>query len=241
MSCTENGFVTTSCTMALRPEARSRWAAKPVISRIFSLGKSRAAASARAMPSMTGIWMSVSSRSNVPCSRVRISSASAPSSAVTVSWPSMAMARATSERIESSSSAISTRGMKSSLSPRRNRRPDPDSGLAGQIPLVEKTYVNIAAFGRRRSQPRLEVGLLAGLEHRLLEHRVPGVDLRALRVADGKAQPRQFDRFPGLGDDHAFDDQHRLAVDGLVADLDVLERQPAQVHFQPDHRVERRS
>ena len=24
MSCTENGFVTTSCTMALRPEARSR-------------------------------------------------------------------------------------------------------------------------------------------------------------------------------------------------------------------------
>src|SRR4029079_7116388 len=145
--------------------------------------------------------------------RVRISSASAPSSAVTVSWPSMAMARATSERIESSSSAISTRGMKSSLSPRRNR--PPDSGLASQIPLVEKAYVNIAAFGRRRSQPRLEVGLLAGLEHRLLQHRVPGVDFRALRVAHGKAQPRQFDRVLGLGDDHAFDDQHRLAVHGL--------------------------
>src|SRR5829696_5623410 len=190
------------------------------------------------MPSITDIWMSVSSRSNVPCSRVRISSASAPSSAVTVSWPSMAMARATSERIESSSSAISTRGMKSSLSPRWNRRPD--SGVAGQIPLVEKAYVNIATFGRRRSQPRLEVGLLAGLEHRLLEHRVPGIDLRALRVADGKAQPWQFDRFPGLADDRAFNDQDRLAVHGLIADLDILERQPAQVHFQPDHPVERR-
>src|SRR2546429_7585797 len=191
------------------------------------------------MPSITGIWMSVSSRSNVPRSRVRISSASAPSSAVTVSWPSMAMARATSERMESSSSAISTRGMKSSLSPRRNGRPG--SGVAGQIPLVEKAYVNIAAFGRRRSQPRLEVGALAGLEHRLLEHRVPGVNLRALRVAHGKAQPRQFDRFPGLAHDGALDDQDRLAVHDLVADLDVLERQAAQVHFQSDRLVERRS
>src|SRR5205085_11850309 len=171
------------------------------------------------------------SRSNVPCSRVRISSASAPSSAVTVSWPSMAIARATSERMESSSSAISTRGMKSSLLPQRDRRPG--SGVAGQIPLVEKAYVNIAAFGGWRSQPRLEVGALAGLEHRLLEHRVPGVDLRALRVADGKAQPRQFDRVFGLSDDRAFDDQDRLAVEVSLLILMSLNASPRRLTSSP--------
>ena len=80
MSATENGLVMTSWTMALRPEARSRWSAKPVINKIVRSGKSRAAASASAMPSITGIWISVSRRSKAPSSRVRISSASAPSS-----------------------------------------------------------------------------------------------------------------------------------------------------------------
>src|SRR5437588_2126511 len=183
------------------------------------------------MPSITGIWMSVSSRSNAPPSRVRSSSASAPSSAVMVSWPSMAMARATSVRIESSSSAINIRGIVFQFI--RERDAASGSGVAaGEIPFVEEAYIDIAAFGRRRGQPRLEISLLARLQHRLFEHGVPGVDLGALFVANRKAQSRQFDRLAGLADDHAFDDQHRFAFDGFVGDLDVLEPQPAQIHVE---------
>jgi len=78
---------------------------------VEALGKSRAAESASAMPSMIGIWMSDSRRSKLPSSRVRISSASAPSCAVTVACPSMPIARATSMRMDSSSSAIRTRAI----------------------------------------------------------------------------------------------------------------------------------
>jgi hypothetical protein len=89
------------------------------------LGKSRAAESASAIPSITGIWMSVSKRSKAPSSRIRISSASAPSWAVTMSWPSMPIARATSARMESSSSAINIRGIARALLVTRCRRRDP--------------------------------------------------------------------------------------------------------------------
>src|SRR5882672_7507284 len=228
----------TSCAMALRPEARSRWAAKPVINKIVSSGKSRAAASASAMPSITGIWISVSSRSNAPRSRVRISSASAPSSAVTVSWPSMAMARATSVRIESSSSAISTRGIDPSSLVSGPRGPWSYIIAADDIPPAEEAYIDIAPFRRRRSQPRLEPGSFARLQHRLLQYRVPGIDLGALRVADAEAQPRQFDRLAGFADDGALDHQHRFALDGFGGDLDVLEHDPAQIHVEADHFVE---
>src|ERR1700722_4529618 len=224
----------TSCTMALRPEARSRWAAKPVINRIVKSGKSRAAVSASAMPSMTGIWMSVSRRSNAPCSRFNISSASAPSSAVTMSWPSMATARATRLRMESSTSAISPRGIEGRVS-QAARALDI---AAGEIALVEEAYVDIAAFGRRRCQPRLEPGLFPGLEHRLLQHGVPGVDLGALGVANAKTQPRQFDRFTGFANDDTLDHQNRFAFHRLGGDLDVLEHQPAQIHLKADHLVE---
>src|SRR5437868_3008842 len=159
-------------------------------------GKSRAAASASAMPSMIGILMSVSSRSKARVSPVKISSASAPSAAVTVSWPSMATARATSVRIDSSSSAISTRGKSGSA--------------CGDVALVEEAYVDGAPFRRRRGKPRLEPGLFAGVQHGLLQHRIPGIDLGTLRVAYAKAQPRQLDRLPRLADDDALDHQHRL-------------------------------
>src|SRR5205807_462231 len=150
---------------------------------------------------MTGIWMSVSRRSNAPCSRVRISSASAPSCAVTMAWPSMAIARATRARMESSSSAIRTRGMGlPSLTPDLLRV------AAGEIMPVEKAYIDIASFRGRRGEARLEPGAFAGLQHRLIQHRVPGVDFGALRVADGKAQPRQFDRLPGLAGEEASND-----------------------------------
>src|SRR5258707_4157745 len=177
-------------------------------------GKSRAAASASAIPSITGIWISVSNRSNAPCSRIRISSASAPSSAVTVSWPSMATARATSARIESSSSAISTRGM--TVASFANGPRGPRSYIAGgDIPLAEEAYVDIAPFRRRRSQSRFEPGSFARLEHRLFQYRVPGVDLGALCVANAEAQPRQFDRPACLANDDALDHQHGFALDGF--------------------------
>src|SRR5258705_3248388 len=227
----------TSCAMALRPEARSRWAAKPVINKIVSLGKSRAAASASAMPSITGIWISVSSRSNAPRSRVRISSASAPSSAVTVSWPSMAMTRATSVRIESSSSAISTRGIDPSSLVSEPRGPW-SYIAADDIPPAEEAHIDIAPFRGRRSQPRLEQGSFARLQHGLLQYRVPGVDLGALRVANAEAQPRQFDRLAGFAHDHALDRQHRFSVHGFGGDFHVLEHQSAQIHLKADHFVE---
>src|SRR5206468_3296410 len=50
ISTTENGLEITSLISASRPDARSRWSAKPVISRIGRAGKSRAVASARARP-----------------------------------------------------------------------------------------------------------------------------------------------------------------------------------------------
>src|ERR1700688_2400534 len=150
------------------------------------------------MPSITGIWISVSKRSKAPSSRLRISSASAPSCAVTMSWPSMAMARATSVRIESSSSAISTRG----IAPPCFASGTPCSyAAASEVTFVEEAYVDIASFRRRRGQPRLEPGLFPRFQHGLLQHRVPGVDLGALRVANAEAQPRQFDRLPGFADD----------------------------------------
>src|SRR5713226_9723002 len=220
----------TSCTMALRPEARSRWAANPVINKIVRSGKSRAAASASAIPSMTGIWISVSRRSKAPWSRLRISSASAPSCAVTVTWPSMAMTRATSVRMESSSSAISTRGMEHPFFASQAARTR-SYIAAGEITLAEEAYIDIAPFRGRRSQSRLEPGPFARLQYGLLQHRVPDIDLRALRVPDAEAQPRQFDRLAAFAHDHALDHQHRFTFHGLGGDLDVLERQPAQVHL----------
>src|SRR6202012_1697571 len=113
----------------------------------------------------------------------------------------MAMARATRLRMESSSSAISTRGIEGPVL-QAARALDT---AAGEIALVEEAYIDIAAFGRRRGQPRLEPGLFPGLEYRLFQHGVPGVDLGALGVANAKAQPRQFDRFVGFANDDALD------------------------------------
>src|SRR5204863_5001599 len=121
---------------------------------------------------------------------------------------------ATKVRMESSSSAISTRGM---THPFRSHQPPRCCSCTtpGEIPLAEEAYVDIASFGRRRSQPRPEGGTFARFQHGLVQHRVPSVDLRALRVADAEAQPRQFDRQPTFADHYAFDHQQRLALHAL--------------------------
>src|SRR5436305_1059531 len=76
-------------------------------------GKCCLAASASAIPSISGMRISVSSRSKWPCSAIRMSSASAPSPAVRQSCPSMARPRATSERRLSSSSTTRMRDIAS--------------------------------------------------------------------------------------------------------------------------------
>src|SRR6516164_6253723 len=242
MSATENGFVITSWTIASRLDARSRCSAKPVINRIVICGKSRAADSASAIPSMTGIWMSVSRRSKPPSSRTRISNASAPSCAAIASCPSKVIARATSLRMESSSSAIRTRAMGlvsgSRIAESRERGPASYTA-AGHISPVEEADVDAAPFGRRRGEARLERCVITGLQHGLVQHGIPGIDFGALGVAHREAQPRQLDRFMRFADDGTFDHQDLLALHGFRRHLDVPERKAAQVHVETDRLVER--
>src|SRR6266478_2493954 len=149
----------------------------------------------------------------------------------------MAMARATSLRMDSSSSAISTRGIEHPSS--ASAAPFSCSYVAaGDVPLAEETDIDIAAFGGRRSQSRLEPGSFAWIEHGLLQQRIPGVDLGALRVANAEAQPRQFDRLTGEADDHALDYQHRFALHGFGCDLHILEGEAARIHLKADQLVE---
>src|SRR6266481_7682743 len=149
----------------------------------------------------------------------------------------MAMARATSLRMDSSSSAISTRGIEHPSS--ASAAPFSCSYVAaGDVPLAEETDIDIAAFGGRRSQSRLEPGSCAWIEHGLLQQRIPGVDLGALYVTNAEAQPGQFDRLAREADDYALDHQHRFALHGFGRDLHVLECETAHIHLEPDHFVE---
>src|SRR5258705_13886555 len=102
--------------------------------------------------------------------------------------------------MDSSSSAINTRGIAAHILARSTQ---PGSRLtADEITLAEEAYVDIAPFRGRRSEAGLEPGAFARLQCGLLQHRGPGVDLRALRVADPKTQPRQIDYLAGLPHDH---------------------------------------
>src|SRR5258708_26953508 len=112
--------------------------------------------------------------------------------------------------MDSSSSAINTRGIADHILARSTQ---PGSRLtADEITLAEEAYVDIAPFRGRRSEAGLEPRAFARLQCGLLQHRVPGADLGALRVADAKAQPRQFDYLAGLAHDHALHHRHRPAT-----------------------------
>src|SRR5690348_17625346 len=59
-------------------------------------------------------------------------------------------------------------------------------------------YTTLFRSRGRRGKARFEPGVVARLEHALLQHRIPGIDLRALGVAHREAQPRQPDRLLGM-------------------------------------------
>src|SRR5258706_13527675 len=125
----------------------------------------------------------------------------------------MAMARATSVRIDSSSSAIRTRGIERPSSASAARYPC-SCVAAGDVPPAEEADIDIAAFRGRRSQAGLEPGSFAWIEHGLLQQRIPGEKIGAFRLPKAKAQARQSDRLSRQAADHALDPQHRVALHG---------------------------
>src|SRR5258708_3200622 len=100
----------------------------------------------------------------------------------------MAMARATSVRIDSSSSAIRTRGIERPSSASAARYPC-SCVAAGDVPPAEEADIDIAAFRGRRSQAGLEPGSFAWIEHGLLQHGIPSVDLGPLPVPNSPPHP----------------------------------------------------
>src|SRR5258706_13853433 len=141
----------------------------------------------------------------------------------------MAMARATSVRIDSSSSAIRTRGIERPSSASAARYPC-SCVAAGDVPPAEEADIDIAAFRGRRNQAGLEPGSFAWVEHGLLQQCIPGVDLGALRVANAEAQPRQFARLSGEANDHAPHYQHRFSPRGFRTGLQLPAYQTAPIN-----------
>src|SRR5882762_1356520 len=113
-------------------------------------GWSRATLSASAMPSISGMRMSVSSRSKLPFSRVRMSSASAPSNAVTTVCPRSVIARATRARSGSSSSATKIRAIVISSWSRRGSAP---SLAENRLPLFLASLLTLLNHADERQLP----------------------------------------------------------------------------------------
>src|SRR6202142_3024533 len=187
-------------------------------------GWSRPAASASAMPSMTGIFTSVSSRSNALFCLFNASSAATPSVATVNSWPSSLSARTTRSRSVSSSSA--TRILAISLF---------NSGVL----RGEEAHHHVAGLGRRRGDLAAEFQPLAGTEDAAGRQHGPGIDFLSGCIARGEAQARHLDRFAGFAHDGAFHDQDADAVLSLLRNPDLLEFEIAQVDRQADGREQR--
>src|SRR5262249_18385777 len=204
MAPSENGLAITLWIKASSPQARSRWSAWPVISRMPMRGWSRAVARASAMPSMTGMRMSVRRSSKAPCVRVSRSSAAAPSLAVTTSWPSRARARATRERRPASSPAIRMRAMRPSLE------------AGGEIATVEEAHQHLLTVARRRRESCAERQRLAGHQCVPGRQRGPGEDLVTVLVANRKSQSWHVDGALRIIDDRAVHHEHRHALLGLL-------------------------
>ncbi len=180
------------------------------------------------MPSMIGILMSVSSRSNCPFSFTSTSSASAPSAVAVTVWPSRASARETSARTDSSSSASRIRATMT-------------SAQAGDgVAAGEEAHHDVACVRRRGGEAAPERQAGARLQHRLHRHRRPGVDLVARGVLHGKSQARHIHGHVGVADDDALDHNHWHVVVDVVGDLDIGEAQAAQIDLHTERAIERR-
>src|SRR5580658_3896542 len=193
---------------------------------MVSSGKSRAAASASAIPSMIGMRMSVSRRSQRPASRTSSSSASLPSHAVATSWPSLVSARAQSAQSASSSSAMRMRAMASASAYRTY-----------DVAPGNEAHEHVARVRRRRRKPGAEGYGLARRQRRTRGNRGPRIDFLPRRIADDKFEPRHFDGLVRVVDDVALDqeDWHPLVL--LRGRGDAVEAEPAQVHRQAHRRI----
>src|ERR1035438_2697801 len=146
------------------------------------------------MPSMTGIFTSVSRRSNSLFFRFNASSAATPSVATVNLWPSSLSARTTRSRSVSSSSA--TRIFAIVLF---------HSG--GDVLRDEEAHHHVAGVGRRRGNLAAEFQPLAGTEDAARRRHGPGIDFLSGCIARSEAQARHLDRFAGFAHDGAFHDQ----------------------------------
>src|SRR5208283_3976950 len=119
------------------------------------------------MPSMTGIFTSVSSRSKSPFLRLSASSAAAPSLAAVSSWPSSLSARTTRSRIVGSSSAIRIFAI---------------ALLRSGILSGEEADHHIGGVDLRRRDLAAEFQPLAGIKDAARRRHGPAVDFLAGRV-----------------------------------------------------------
>src|SRR5271169_1505347 len=190
---------------------------------MVSSGKSRAAASASAIPSMIGMRMSVSRRSKRPASRTSRSSASLPSHAVATSWPSLVSARAQSA---SSSSAMRMRAMASASAYR-----------AYDVAPGNEAHEHVAGVRRRRSKPGAEGNGLARRQRRTRGNRGPRIDFLPRRIANDEFEPRHFDGLVRVVDDVALDQEDRYPLVLLRCGGDAIEAEAAQVHRQAHRRI----
>src|ERR1700722_18878805 len=144
------------------------------------------------MPSMTGIFTSVSSRSKPPFWRFIVARTDTPSAAVVSSWPSSWIARITKARAASSSSAISILAI---------------ALLRCSVLRGQEAHHHVAGLGRRCGDLAVKFQPLAGTEDATRWRHGPGIDFLSGGVARGKAQARHFDRLAGLAHNRAFHDQ----------------------------------
>src|SRR5215472_586060 len=175
------------------------------------------------MPSIPGIFTSVSKRSKPPLDFLSASSAEAPSAASVSSWPSPPRARTTNSRTVWSSSAIRIFAMASLCS-------------GGRILRIEKPHDDVGRGGRRRYQPAAEFQFFPGTKDAAARHRAPGIDFLSRGIPGSEAQAGDLDGLAGNADYGAFHHERGQALLRFPGNLHVFEFQVAQIDRQPDCR-----
>src|SRR3954470_1892743 len=182
------------------------------------------------MPSSTGIFTSVSSRSYSPPS-LSAPSAAPPSAVAVNSWPSSSRARIRSSRMASSSSAIRILAMMSWPYALFHARLDVARG--------KEAHHHVGGVGGRRGKAAAKFKRLAGVQNAARRQSRPGVDFLPCCAARGKPQARHRNRLFAVTDDDALDDQNVDTVLRLFRNVDVFEFEMAQVDRQADRGEQR--